>query len=354
MVLLYNGYNISRLLSRAEWSGDIQQAPRTLRVTLLWSDTDDRYPRALIGNIQCGDRMVLYADNGVQLFTGRIFDLGRTLGETTRTYTLYDSCIHLTKSDIVHNFYKTSPEDVARITCALVGVSGGHMASGAGLELSFAHIGKGAYNAILGAYTQVAQITQKEYYVHEQDGAVCVDEIGAVMARRTLSSSTDIVKASYTSNLDNAVTRVIVATSAGKIVDTISQGVEQYGILQKVTEPEKGEDPAAKAREMLVGPDNKASLSEIIGGPDALDLVAGNTVAVHEPVTGMYGVFYIVSDTHTFENAHHKVSLGLAFEVAMTKEELDIKREGSEKPKNPDPWAGAAQLWREMQELSDK
>ena len=349
MVLLYNGYNIARLLVRAEWSGDIQQAPRTLRVTLLWSDTDERYPRALIGNIQCGDPMVLYADNGVQLFSGRIFDLGRTLGETSRTYTLYDSCIHLTKSDIVHNFFKCTPEEVTRRACALVGVVAGSLASGAGLELSFAHIGKSAYSAILGAYNQVAQLTGKDYYVFERDGTVCVDEIGALMARRTLASSRDIVKASYTSNLENSVTRVVVATSAGKIVDTVSQGVEQYGVLQKVTEPDKGEDPAAKAREMLTGPDNQAALSEIIGGPDALDLVAGNTVAVEEPVTGLYGVFYIATDSHTFEAGQHRVSLGLAFDVAMTKEELDLKREGSGKPKTTgNTMAGWAELGKDL------
>ena len=348
MVLLYNGYNIARLLVRAEWSGDIQQAPRTLRVTLVWSDTDERYPRALIGNIQCGEQMVLYADNGVQLFSGRIFDLGRTLGETSRTYTLYDSCIHLTKSKIVHNFFKCTPEVVVQRACALVSVTAGMLASGAGLELSFAHINKTAYSAILGAYTQVAQLTGKDYYVFERDGAVCVGEIGETMARRTLSSSRDIVKASYTSNLDSAVTRVVVATSAGKIVDTVSQGVEQYGVLQDVTEPDKGEDPAAKARELLTGPENQASLSEVIGGPDALDLVAGNTVAVEEPVTGLYGVFYITNDSHTFENAQHRVSLGLSFEMAMTKEELDLKREGSGKSKNSDPHASARLVGKDL------
>ena len=49
--------------------------------------------------------------------------------------------------------------------------------------------------------------------------------------------------------------------------------------------------------------------------------VTGGTVVVHEPYTGVYGMFFIDSDTHTWKNGQYYNSLVLNFQNIMDEQE---------------------------------
>lgn len=59
----------------------------------------------------------------------------------------------------------------------------------------------------------------------------------------------------------------------------------------------EGEDATGEAEKMLAATEASASVS---GVPSDFRAVAGYSVIIQETDTGLYGQFYIESDTHTF------------------------------------------------------
>ena len=336
-------WDITEVMGSVVWSGDYQQAARKLEVSLLWSDTDPAFPREVIGGIDNGEMMLLFSDDGEELFQGYVFSLGKTLGATERRYTVYDGLIYLLKSSIAQNFQKTTAQGVTRQVAAELGVPVGTMPDDAGVSLSFAHIAKPAYEAIMGAWTHVKKASGKLYLPVMKAGKLGVTVMGETVADRILTPSTDLVAGEVTSSIEDAVTHVLVVDKKGKTLATAEDAENRklYGLLQAAVEKESGLAADAQAKEKLKGPEDQISLSEIIGGPDALDMVTGNAILVEEPSTGLHGKFHIINDAHTFMEGLHKVALGLSFEGMM--DEVEVKLIKAKKKKAPpppeNPWA---------------
>lgn len=343
-------WDITETLVSAVWSGDYQQAARKVEVTLLWSDTDPDFPREVIGGIDNGEMFFLYADDGEELFRGYVFTLGKTIGGTTRTYTAYDGLIYLLKSSISQNFQKTTAQGVTRQVAAEMGLGLGTLPGDGGVSLSFAHIARSAYEAIMGAWTHVKKASGKLYLPVMKAGLLGVTVMGEAVADRILTPSTDLVAGEVSSSIEDAITHVLVVDKKGKTLATAGDAETRklYGLLQSAVQKEDGLDAKAQAKDLLKGAEDQISLSEIIGGPDAVSLVTGNAVMVEEPATGLHGKFHIINDTHTFTEGLHKVSLGLSFKGMMDEVEVELikaaKKKSSTKKKTTtkpasDPWA---------------
>jgi hypothetical protein len=168
--------------------------------------------------------------------------------------------------------------------------------------------------------------------------------MGDTVAGRILTPSADLVAGEVTSGIDDAVTRVLVVDNKGKTL-AIAEDADKrrmFGLMQAAVQKESGLDSNAQAKDLLKGSDDKISLSEIIGGPDALDLVTGNAVLVEEPYTGLHGKFQIINDSHTFSDGLHKISLGLSFEGMMDEAEVELikarKKKKEEQKDTVNPW----------------
>lgn len=341
-------WDITEVFQSVAWSGDYQQAARKVELTLAWSDTDPDFPREVIGGIDNGEMLFLYSDAGDELFQGYVFSVSKALGSTTRTFTAYDGLIYLVKSSIAANFQKTTAQGVTRQVAAELGVPVGTMADDAGVATNFAHIGKPAYEAIMGAWTQVKKASGKFYMPVMHGGKLNVIAMGETVADRTLSPSADLVAGEVTSAIDEAVTKALVVDKNGKVLASAEDAETRklYGLLQSAEAKDDKNDAATQAKEKLKGPDQQISLSDIIGGQDALDLVTGNAVLVEEPSTGLHGKFFIINDTHTFADGQHKVALGLDFKGMMDEVEVELVK-AAKKKKGPggntkpatDPWS---------------
>ena len=75
------------------------------------------------------------------------------------------------------------------------------------------------------------------------------------------------------------------------------------------------EDPVAHAKKILA--ENGLQTNITVNALGNLKLITGNTVAVHEPVTDTYGLFWIISDTHTWRRNVHQTKLTLSLEALM-------------------------------------
>lgn len=72
-----------------------------------------------------------------------------------------------------------------------------------------------------------------------------------------------------------------------------------YGLMQEYVKQSEDDNGQARAKEIL----NAGTLEQkiTVNGIGDTRCTTGNAVVVQEPYTGIYGLFYIDSDTHTWK-----------------------------------------------------
>lgn len=126
--------------------------------------------------------------------------------------------------------------------------------------------------------------------------------------------------------LNSMVNVVKIYDENKKQVGEVKNGnwIDKYGIYQQIYTKEKGINAETAAKNMLSGVEKKVTLDGINGD---LSCIAGNGVEVYDKATGLNGVFWIDSDTHTWENGTHIMSLELNFKNIMDSKEYDETEE---------------------------
>jgi hypothetical protein len=312
--------DITNLIQRYVWSGDFREAARKLEVEVTVSVTDSNLPAV---TIDAADLLVLYGDDDSELFQGYVFKKSKDRSGNSLSLRAYDGMIYLIKSEFSKLFLHVTAEQVASAACSELGVPAGVFAT-TGIPQSFPHLRKTGYEAIMTAYTTAGRQNGKRYMPRMNAGKLDVIEKGSIVAKRLVLAAEHILDSSYSEDIENMVNAVVITDDRGNRYGTISnpEWVHTYGLLQKVYQKEQGKDAVTIAKSLLQDLNREATM-ELVGGPDAFDLIAGNAVHIEEPYTGLMGVFWIDEDTHTFENGQYKVSLTLNFKNVMDEQEAD-------------------------------
>lgn len=122
---------------------------------------------------------------------------------------------------------------------------------------------------------------------------------------------------------ENIVNRVLITDGNGNKVDVKDKKElqELYGVIQEVAEMKENQSLSNEdINEKFKDIEKKASVKGLVADGTA---VTGNAVMVKDSVTGLVGKFYIDSDTHTYQNGVHEVSLTLNFENIMDEKDED-------------------------------
>jgi hypothetical protein len=321
--------DLTHLVQRITWSGSYQEAARKLEVELAVSATDTwlRAP-----SVELADVLMLFSGEGEELFRGYVFGKSKTLTGNKLTINAYDGMIYLIKSELSRQFQQVTAEQITEVVCRELEVLAGEMAY-TGIPQSFPHLAKTGYEAIMTAYTTAGRQNGKRYMPRMNAGKLDVVEKGAVVARRKVLASVHLTESTYGENLEDMVNTVLLADEKGNALGHISrpEWVSSYGLLQRVYQQEEGKDVVTMAKSLLQDYRKNASV-ELLGGPDAYDLIAGNAVQVRESYTGLNGLFYIDEDTHTFENGQHMVALELNFQNVMDEQEAEQPGKDEDSP----------------------
>lgn len=310
--LLWSGKDISELVETITWSGDTKTVARQLTFSLIADDNDPFIPKA---SIQEGDLITMLED-GKARFGGLVFDIERTASGVVRSYLAIDLMLFINKSDICRVFDDT-PEAITAAICAELGVPfGGAVATG--MRIYMPCLGKKAYAAIMMAYTAASRQNGKKYIPLIQNiNQVTVIERGTDSGV-VLSGDYNLSDANYKTSMQNMVTRVLITDKSGNILQTVN-GETKYGIVQQRYQQEDGVDSVAAARAALKSIEASGSIKAI----SDCRAISGYAIAIQEPKTGLYGRFFIESDTHTFSNGVEEMQLTLAFTNMMDEQEIE-------------------------------
>lgn len=317
MKLLTGGKDISELIEQIKWAGDTKQVARTVQFTIVKNRRDMDFPTVVINE---GDEVIMQDERGKDIFGGIIFDIEKSAGSNAESYLAYDLMFYINNSD-VNKFFDGTPEMIVQEICTELGVDTGDMAV-TGLHISMPCFGKKAYEAIMMAYTAAARQNGSKYIpLMTNINKVSVLEKGTLCGA-VMTGDYNLVEATYKSTLQNLVNRVLITDKNNNVIKTVEDAVsiQKYGLVQRILKQNEGEDASTEARKMLVTTEASATVS---GVPNDFRALSGYSIIVQEADTGLYGKFYIESDTHTFSCGKAQMDLTLAFENLMDEKEIE-------------------------------
>ena len=325
--------DITQAVTSVSWGGSVSEAARTADISVI-NAPDDKNVKSLKLNIGAGDTIKLY-ENGGMIFLGEVQASKKTSETGTVTYTCYDLLNHLLRSTGVYNFKNTTAERITQKVCADAGIKTGTITATKAPLKKMIFDGDTLYDIIMKAYTKAAKQTGKKYICRMDGTKLSVGIKGDKLKKFILKKGYNITNASYEETIGNMVNIVKIYNDKNKQAGVVKneKHIEKYGIYQGTYKKEEGINAATAAKEMLNGVEKKISVEGVDGD---LDCIAGNGVKIQDKTTGLKGLFWIESDTHTWENGIHTMSLELSFKNTMDSKEYEEEKETKKKTKKED------------------
>lgn len=309
-------YNITQLAETITWSGNYQQCARTLVISLVSSYTDKHIP---VVACELGNVMIL-KDNSRILFEGYVMERQKDTGSSVLDITCYDRGFYLKRNETTMKFKNSTPEVIAKRVCSDFDIQVGNLAS-TGVKIKRNFIGVSLYEIIQTAYTLASQKNGKKYHLYFTGSSLNVIEKKATKETLIIQGGSNLMSASMSESISDMINQVVIYNEKDKLIRTLknSDAIKLYGVMQSYLKQPDGEDLEKTAKEMMS--DNGVSQKIVVENLGNISNVTGHTVVVREPYTGVYGLFYIDGDVHTWKNGQYYNQLTLNFKNIMDEQE---------------------------------
>ncbi|MFR2838551.1 MAG: hypothetical protein ACLTBU_05635 [Zhenhengia sp.] len=301
-----NGFiDVTHMVSEIIWSGSEDEIARKLELNFLYP-LHDHYTPEVYPNI--GEELFLYDDKDVELFRGRVFYNERLGEQGTIQVTAYDDAIRLAKSKGTYNFKGTTAEAITQIICNDLGVEIGELAP-TGISQKMLCNGEGIYEIIQKAYEGVSKQNKKKYSIGMRQGKLCVDEIGKEVVATPISSDTNILESSYSENAEEVINRVKIYDEQDQYLGVVEDKelIALVGIFQDVYTKEQDKQAGTVASNMLRGIEQSIELTTL----GNTSYVSGKLVNLEDSATKQLGLFFIVSDSHSWSGGQYTTNMCL-------------------------------------------
>jgi len=308
--------DISQLAPTITWSGDYQQRARTLDFGMLSSPTDKSIP---VVKCELGNAVTLM-DGKNTLLEGFVVVRQKSTNGSTIDYTCFDRGFYL-KNLASYAFTNVTPEAITRRICTDFGISVGEVVS-TGFKLSWNFIGNSLYDIIQTAYTLASAQTKKKYHIVFRGSALCVVEKKVNENTLVIEGGSNLMDATVSESIENMVNQVVIYDKNDKLIKTIrnEEAIKLYGVMQDYLKQSDKEDLTAKGQKLI--DDNGVEQKITLNNLGNIANVTGGTVVVREPYTGLYGLFFIDSDVHTWKNGIYFNKLVVNFRNMMDEKDV--------------------------------
>lgn len=308
--------NITELCRTITWSGDYRNVSRQLAFSPVVSDIDLNLPKApteLGGSAQFWNESTLLMD---------AFSLERardSLGHTIDV-TAYDRGLYLTRNSKYMRVENQTAEAVTSALCSEFGISVGSLAT-TGVPITRNFLGVNLYKIIMTMYTLAADTTGKKYRIRFRGANLEVVEMEKTGESILLRPGCNLLSCTTKESASSMINSVAIYDDEyNKLsVQEDSEAVKLYGLMQAAIKSSAYDDPVGHAKQMLA--ENGLQTTITLTALGNLKLITGNTVAVQEPITNTYGLFWIMSDTHTWKRNIYQTRLTVSLEAIMDSQE---------------------------------
>jgi len=297
--------HITEKVQAKTWSGSYKDCARQLSFSVL--------PEALA---ELGGMARLYLGPEI-LFSGHVVTRSRdSLGHTIDC-TALDNGMYLKKNSTYMAVRKQTAEAVTKQLCGEFNIPCGELAA-TGVPLSRNFLGVSLYQIIQTMYTLAAERTGKQYQIRFRSNHLQVVEKAIGPESLRLVPGSNLISCRSQESIQNMVNRVAVYDDGFRKVaeyDSPENYADLYGLMQKALKASDRENPEATAKDILEQNGISTTITaQCLGN---VKLITGNAVAVHEPVTGTDGLFWITADSHTVKRGIYQTKVTLDFRNLM-------------------------------------
>lgn len=311
---------VTEYVGEVTWSGNYRQCARTLAFTLLSSADDPHLQRV---KCELGNQVLFYEQDKL-LFDGYVFRREKSTDRNVMEVTCLDRGVYLNQNQAVYRFVNQTAAEITRQVCREYGIKVGELPE-PGRAITRNFLGSTLYDIIQTAYTLAAQETKKKYFI-VFDGDTLTVQQEATGDPLVLAGGSNLMTADITESIENMVNQVNIYDKQDNLIRSMREesSVSLYGLMQRYLKQQDDEDASEEAQKILE--DNGVSQKITVECLGNTGCVTGQTVMMQEPYTGLYGVFWIENDTHTWKLGQYYNKLTLNFRRMM--DEVQAGSEG--------------------------
>ena len=301
--------DITNLLTDITWSGDYKSCARKLEFSLISSATDINIPKVDIPLMS----MILFYEDNNELFRGFVYEREKS-SDNSISFLCYDYCAKLNDIKVSYNIKNETASSIYNKFLTEYKLSKGDIV-GASTPIKKVFLGTTAYDMIMTAYTEEAKKTGKKYMVYSKGDKFCSMEKGVTKLKLSFEEGKNILSSSFKESVSKMVNKVLIVDDNGDKVSEVKndEWLKTYGLFQEVYKKEENKDSNSEAKALLSGIEQTCSLS----GFGDTTCITGYGVEVKDTHTGLVGLFYIDSDSHTWEGGNYTIDLELNFKNIM-------------------------------------
>ena len=307
------GLDITQLVQSVTWAGRRGSPARTLSVSLL---DDDGYWHERSGiDVEEGWQCI-FKWNGTELFRGIFMTQGTTQKKTGK-YKAYDNGIYLSNNRDTFVYESKTASQIFSDVCSRFGLPTGEVA---GCSYTIPdHIKKKAtgWDTIEDALSLEFDNTGTRFFVVSEKGSLSLKKRKENIVQWVLETGANVTSYNFSKSIENVKTRIKLLSAEGTVLAEASDpGLEaKIGIMQEETPDETLNSAQLKAlADSMLAEKKQASrtlnLNDLIGIPD---VISGVGVFVIIPHIAISRTLYVDSDTHTFKDNLHTMSLQLSY-----------------------------------------
>ena len=301
--------DITNLLESITWSGDYKSCARKIEFSLVQSATDINIPKIDIPLMS----MILFYEDNAELFRGFVYEREKS-SDNSISFLCYDYCAKLNDIKVSYNIKNETASSIYNKFLTEYKLNKGDIAP-ANTKIKKVFLGTTAYDMVMSAYTEEAKKTGKKYMVYTKGDKFYSSEKGNVKLKLAFEEGKNILSSNFKESVSNMVNKVIIVDENGNKKSEVKNDdwLNTYGLFQEVYKQEENKDANSEAKAMLNGIEQSCSLS----GFGDTTCTTGHGVQVKDTNTGLVGLFYIDSDTHTWEGGSYTIDLELNFKNIM-------------------------------------
>ena len=303
-------YDITQIVTKVVWSGDINSCSRKLEFLTISSATDKHIPNF---DIPLSSHITLYEDDN-ELFRGFVFEREKDSNSTTTSYLCFDYAQKLSDIKISYNIKNKTANEIMDMVLKDYKLDVGKVAK-ANTKVKKVFLGVSIYEMIQTAYTEQSKKDNKKYMIYADKGTINSMEKGVTKLKVKFEEGKNIDSSTFKESVSNMVNKVIIVDENGNKKSEVKDENMQkiHGLFQQVYKIEEGKDSNLEAKNMLKGVEKTCSLT----GYGDTTCRTGYGVEVKDSHTGLVGHFYIDADTHTWEGNKYFIDLDLNFNNIM-------------------------------------
>ena len=314
------GYDISRLIEKVTWEGRKGASARSLTVRII---DDDGYKHARSGiDVEQGHQCV-FCYNGKELFRGMIMSQTQT-NEKTLTFTAYDNGIYLANNKDTFVYENKTASDIFHDCCTRFGIPMGEVAKCTYNIPELIKSKTTAFDAIADALSLDFDATGIRHYVSSDKGKLSLLTRRENILQWVIEVKKNIISYSYAKSIEDLKTRVVLVSKEGTtIAEKYKPELEKkLGTFQEIDTPDESLTDAQinDLIDSILDEKSTPSRSMSIEALGKTEVISGMGVFVIIPALNLSRTFYVDSDSHTFANGKHTMSLKLTYANDLTKE----------------------------------